>query len=94
MWHKAAMPSPSPAPRRWYARHLADVGESYVAHARFALCIAARCVWTAVLLCVHAFFPFLLERSGSAALQRIHADIAARSAARTASSSDRDGPSP
>lgn len=87
------MPSPTPAPRRWYVRHLADVGETYIAHARFALGIAARCVWAAVLLCVHAIFPFLLERNGSAALQRIHADIAARGAARTASS-DRDGPSP
>ena len=79
MWHKAAMTSPSPPPHRWYARHLAEVGESYVDHARFALGIAARCVWTAGLLGVHAVFPFLLVRNASESLARIQADVAARS---------------
>ena len=35
-----------------------------------------------MLLVVHAVFPFLLERTGSDALKRIHADIAARAARR------------
>ena len=63
-------------------RHLADVGETYLDHAGFALSIAARCAWTTVLLVIHAAFPFLLERAGSEALKRIHADIAARAARR------------
>jgi hypothetical protein len=72
------MPSPSAPTPRWYARHLADVGETYIVHARFALGIAARCAWTAVLLGVHAVFPFLLVRNGSESLARIQADVAAR----------------
>lgn len=80
MWHNAGMSSPPPS--RWYARHLDEVGESYVGHAAFALAIAARCAWAAALLVVHALLPFLLERDGSSALQRIHDDIAARAAMR------------
>jgi hypothetical protein len=67
------MPSP-----HWFNRHLADVGETYAGHAVFALSIAMRCAWTSALLVIHAVFPFLLERAGSRALERIHADIAAR----------------
>lgn len=71
------MPARSPL-----TRHLAEVGETYLDHAAFALSIAARCAWTAALLVVHALFPFLLERAGSNALKRIYADIAARAARR------------
>jgi hypothetical protein len=81
MWHKAAMRSSSPPPR-WYLRHLHEVGESYVDHARFALGIAGRCAWAALLLVVHAILPFLLERNGSATLQRIHDDVVARAVRR------------
>ena len=76
------MPSPPPSSRSPFTRHLAEVGESYVDHAAFALSIAVRCAWTTVLLVIHALFPFLLERAGSEALKRIHADIAARAARR------------
>lgn len=76
------MPSPPPSSRSPFTRHLAEVGETYFDHASFALSIAVRCAWTAVLLVVHAVFPFLLERTGSDALKRIHADIAARAARR------------
>lgn len=78
LWHKAAMTSSRPKLPAWPVRHLAEVGESYGTHARFALRIAARCVWTAVLLAVHAVLPFLLVRKGSESLARIQADVAAR----------------
>lgn len=76
------MSSSRPSSRSPLARHLEDVGETYLEHAGFALSIAVRCTWTTVLLVIHAVFPFLLERAGSDSLKRIHADIATRAARR------------
>lgn len=64
----------------WFNRHLGEVGETYADHARFALYIAARCAWTAVLLFIHALLPFLLVRQGSESLARIQREVAARGA--------------
>lgn len=57
--------------------HLAEVGESYSEHMRFALLVGALGVGAGLACILHAFIPALCERSCSravASLQRLFAD--------------------
>ena len=64
----------------WFARHLAETGETYLTHAAFALRVAALCALAATAITVHAVLPFLFETTGSRLLARIDAVLKARRA--------------
>ena len=55
-----------------FTDHPASVGESYLEHLRSALGFSLTMLATALCCGVHAFFPFLLERSGSRAIDELH----------------------
>lgn len=81
VWHNPVMADRDKSP--WFRAHLDDVGESYLAHARVACGLAARCLGTAVLLLLHALFPWWFVRSGSERIRAMAALIERR---------DRPGP--
>ena len=56
----------------YLTKHLENVGESYVQHARHAAGFAAH-MFVGCLACLaHAVFPFLFERTGSDIIRRLH----------------------
>ena len=50
---------------RAFTEHPATVGESYLEHMRSALGFSATMIGAAVCCTVHAFLPFLFQRTGS-----------------------------
>ena len=58
--------------RNPFTRHPHEVGESYFQHMRAAAAVGARMGAGAAACFVHAFFPFLFERTGSATIDRLH----------------------
>lgn len=45
--------------------HPQEAGENYFQHLSFTLGMAARLLWTAILLLLHGLFPFMLCRAAS-----------------------------
>jgi len=58
--------------RSKFTEHPATVGESYWQHFRAAMGFSAGMLRGAVCCALHAVFPFLCERSGSAAITELH----------------------
>ena len=57
---------------RWMTTHIDKVGESYFQHMRHAISFSLT-LFTAFLCClVHAFLPFLFEKTGSNAINDLH----------------------
>jgi len=55
-----------------FTRHPATVGETYPQHWASALSFA-RDLWLAAVVCtLHAFLPFLFEKTGSTLITRLH----------------------
>lgn len=68
-----SLPQPLPQPlSRLFTEHPAAVGESYFQHLRHAGGFAALMLAGGVACLVHAIFPFLCQRTGSAAITRLH----------------------
>lgn len=53
-------------------RHLEEAEESYFEHLRHALYFAVTLLWAALCCLLHAFFPFLCEKRGSAVVRSLH----------------------
>ena len=65
--------------------HPASVGESYFEHMGVAFGFAARLLAAALACFVHGLLPFLLTKTGSSAVKRLHEEmIAGRSTRREA----------
>ncbi|NKB34833.1 MAG: hypothetical protein GKR91_17190 [Pseudomonadales bacterium] len=56
----------------FFASHLESVDESYFQHMRHALSFTVALFLGAILCLIHAFFPFLFEKSGSDIVRRLH----------------------
>lgn len=52
--------------------HLRQIDESYTQHMRHALSFAFELGLASVVCLVHAFLPFLFEKTGSTSVQRLH----------------------
>ena len=63
---------------RWFAEHPRSVGESYAEHFGIAARVGLTMVVGGLACFVHALFPKLFERTGSAAIKRLYATIVAR----------------
>jgi hypothetical protein len=61
-----------------FTEHPHSVGESYWEHMRFALGFSAALFLGACAALVHALFPFLMGKTGSAIVNRLHARISGR----------------
>lgn len=61
--------------KRLFVVHPASVGESYVQHLLHALGFAGAMLLGALACFVHAIFPSMFERTGSAIIARLHARI-------------------
>lgn len=55
-----------------FNRHLNEVDETYFEHLQHALSFALAMLWGAACCVVHAFLPFLCEKSGSRIISRLH----------------------
>jgi len=55
-----------------FQQHPASVGESYLEHLRVALGFALTLLRAAAACCVHAFLPFLFQKTGSGAIEDLH----------------------
>jgi hypothetical protein len=55
-----------------FTRHPASVGESYWQHMGVALSFSARMAFAAFAALVHAFLPFLFEKTGSRLINQLH----------------------
>jgi hypothetical protein len=63
---------------RWFAEHPQSVGETYGEHFGVAFRVGLAMVLGGLACFVHALFPKLFERTGSAAIKRLYAAIVAR----------------
>lgn len=54
-----------------FTEHPESVGETYLAHLRAASSFSFTMARAAICCFVHAFLPFLFERTGSSAIQRL-----------------------
>ena len=77
---------------RHFEEHPASVGESYVGHLMQATAFGLRMIVAGMACVLHGLFPFLCVTTGSEAMQRLHAEMAARRA--KACSGAAPGPSP
>ncbi len=57
---------------RAFTDHPATVGESYLEHLRSALGFSLTMIRSAICCAVHAFVPFLFEKTGSSAIDDLH----------------------
>ena len=57
---------------RKFTQHPASVGETYFQHMGVALCFCGRFCYGAMAALVHAFFPFLFEKTGSQLITELH----------------------
>ena len=55
-----------------FTEHPASVGETYVAHMHCAFGFALQMLIGGAACLVHAVFPFLFQRTGSATIERLH----------------------
>lgn len=55
-----------------FTSHPASVNETYFQHMRTALCFCGRFACGAIAALIHAFFPFLFEKTGSALIGELH----------------------
>jgi len=68
-----SLPQPLPQPlSRLFTEHPAAIGESYLQHLRHACGFAALMLTGGGACLVHAIFPFLCQKTGSAAITRLH----------------------
>jgi hypothetical protein len=58
-----------------FTEHPRDVGESYFQHMKAALGVGLTMAGGAIACFVHAFFPFLCVRTGSATIQKLHRKV-------------------
>lgn len=63
---------------RWFAEHPESVGETYREHFGIAFGVGLTMVTGGLACFVHALFPKLFERTGSATIKRLYAAIVAR----------------
>lgn len=63
-----------------FTRHPEAVGESYGAHFGVALSYSGRLFLAAGAALVHAFLPFLFEKTASNAIKSMYADMTRRGA--------------
>ena len=63
---------------RWFAEHPRSVGETYLQHFGIAFGVGLTMVAGGLACFVHALFPKLFERTGSATIKRLYAMIVAR----------------
>jgi hypothetical protein len=66
--------------REAFTRHPHAVGESYLQHSGVALSYSGKLFLAAGAALVHAFLPFLFEKTASNAIKAMHADIMRRTA--------------
>ncbi|HSG63959.1 MAG TPA: DUF6356 family protein [Gammaproteobacteria bacterium] len=57
---------------RAFREHPASVGESYLQHMRAALGFSATMIAAAGCCAVHAFLPFLFQKTGSTAIDELY----------------------
>lgn len=57
---------------RAFTEHPATVGESYLEHLRVALGFSLSMIRGAVCCAIHAFLPFLFQKTGSSAIEDLH----------------------
>ena len=57
---------------RLFTAHPASVGESYLEHMGMAFGFSVRLALAALACLVHAFLPFLFERTGSQMIDALH----------------------
>ena len=69
------MPSPL---RQWFLAHPASVGETYAEHFRVAAYFGLSMVAGGLACLVHALFPALFERTGSASVKRLYSKMIER----------------
>ena len=55
-----------------FTEHPASVGETYAGHLRSALGFSASMCRAALCCSIHAFLPFLFQRTGSRAIEDLH----------------------
>ena len=67
-----------------FTTHPRAIGESYFAHQRVAFGFAVSLLLAGLAAAVHGIFPCLFETTGSRAVARLHARMAARGGARPA----------
>ncbi len=67
--------------RRIFTSHPRSVGESYLEHLVAAAGFSARLLIASAACLIHAFLPFLCERTGSRAIARLHDEMIAKRAA-------------
>jgi len=53
-------------------KHLDSVGENYFEHMGHAFSFGGEMLIAGVACLLHGFFPFLFEKTGSAAINRLH----------------------
>jgi uncharacterized protein DUF6356 len=58
-----------------FSRHPASVGETYTEHMQVAAGFGLRLFLASLACFVHALLPFLLERTGSTAIQSLHGSM-------------------
>lgn len=63
-----------------FTRHPEAVGESFGAHFLVALSYSGKLFAAAFAALVHAFLPFLFEKTASNAIKRMYADMTRRGA--------------
>jgi hypothetical protein len=63
---------------RWFAAHPRSVGETYPEHFMIAARVGAAMFVGALACFAHALVPALFERTGSATIKRLYAQIVAR----------------
>jgi hypothetical protein len=66
---------------RHFVEHPASVGESYVGHLKQATAFGLRMIVAGIACMLHGLFPFLCVTTGSAAMRRLHAEMATRALA-------------
>lgn len=55
-----------------FTEHPAEVGETYGQHFMTAMSYSMPLLGAAVATCVHAFLPFLFEKTGSECITQLH----------------------
>ena len=55
-----------------FTHHPASVNETYFQHMGMALSFCGRFTYGAIAALIHAFFPFLFEKTGSELISELH----------------------
>ncbi|MGI9270279.1 MAG: DUF6356 family protein [Woeseiaceae bacterium] len=58
-----------------FTAHPKSVGETYGQHFVVAMSVGGRLLQAAFYCAVHAIFPFVFEKSGSAAIEKLHHQV-------------------